>query len=158
MQDPTRRTIALAFYKQGYSHADVAPLLELTKQTIERECELDPDWHDQVQDAMLNPFEPVLAKAIELAKQADALGIHEGSLKAMTLVMNFYTKNLDREHAEKLLDRKGEIAKEIAANTQPPVTQNLVLSSPDQIAALYAAAADEEQKAGAIEVEHERTD
>lgn len=105
-QDPVIREHMLHMYRNGYSHGDVARTTGISTTYLKGERTIDPEWDRAVQEAMASAFTPVMAHAIELAQQADAEGENVGSIKALDLVMKFYTKQLDREVASEMADKK----------------------------------------------------
>lgn len=131
LEDPIVRNQALMLYRTGYDHKDMAKALDLSVATVRKEMDLDPEWAVEVKHAMAFAFEPVLQRAIDLALKADAEGFNEGSLKAMDMVMKFYGKALDREHATELVEKK--IAAEASLNqagNRPPM-----LTTPEAVEA-----------------------
>lgn len=129
MADPVRREIALGYYRMGLSHDEVAKALDITTATLRKEEKLDPGWREDVQRAMSDTFTPVLQHAVDLAMKADVEGENEGAIKALDIVMKYYTKQLDREHQTQLLDRKIEAEAELEGPARFPV-----LSTPEAVA------------------------
>ncbi len=124
MQDPVNRAIALAGFRSGLKHREVAHTLDITEGTLRREEEIDPVWHDVVQDAMHDAFDPVLKRALELSLQADAGGLNEGAHKAMALVFQHYGKALDRESRKQEIVLKAEA--QAAVEAQRPQVPAIV--------------------------------
>lgn len=104
--DPIIREQMLQMYRLGHSHQEVAHAIDLGVSTLRKHLREDDEFEAQVQAAMATAFNPVLNHAIELSKQADAMGENDGALKALDMVMKYYTKHLDREHASALLEQK----------------------------------------------------
>lgn len=126
MQDPARREIVLGFYRMGFSHKEVAHAIGLGLAVLTRETELDPSWNDQVQAAMLTSYRPILHHATQLALEADPEGINMGSHNALKLVMDWYSKQLDRESQAALAQQQAE-ALEQRGQRFP------ILASPDAV-------------------------
>lgn len=112
MADPVHREMTLVLYRAGIKDKEVAHAMGISEATLRKEMQLDPLYKQAVQDAKTHAFEPVIKHAIELALQADEMGLREGSLKAMDMVMRHYAKVLDHEHQAALLERKIEAAAE----------------------------------------------
>jgi len=124
-EDPVIRSQMMQLYRLGHSHTEVAHAIDTDVRTIKKEFLLDPSFDDDVKRAMSTKFVPVLNKAVELAMSADVEGENEGAMKALDLVMKFYTKNLDREHATLQLDRKIEAeASAIEGRQRMPMLTN----------------------------------
>lgn len=129
---PERQDQALVLYRQGLSHEDVATLMGVTVNTMRKEVREDPEYGAKVKEAMTVVFTPVLKHAIDLAKEADAAGENEGSIKALDMVMRFFSKELDRQSNEAIVDRKIEAGKEQQDKGVP------ALNSPEAVASFLA--------------------
>lgn len=96
----------MALARAGLTDNEICKAMGISLAPLREERRIDPSFADDLKAARALKFEPVYAKAIELALQADELGINEGSIKAMELVLRFASKALDRETRVDILDRK----------------------------------------------------
>lgn len=97
LEEPITRAEVVAYYRAGLTTTDICTLLSISDGSLRREWGYDPDFYADCIKAMEDPFEPTLAKALELSLKADAAGENEGAHKAMAQVLRFYERVLDRK-------------------------------------------------------------
>lgn len=133
--------MALALLRLGHSQKEVAKAMSIGYQTWKNEQRLDEEWTARVQEALVDKFRPVLQHAIDLALSVgDDTETTSAKVKAMELVFRHFGKELDREHALDLVERKAELTEKAIGQigrAMPPV-----LTTPDAVAAYMAALPD----------------
>lgn len=108
MADPIVRTQALSMYRAGFTDQEVGHALEVSLQQLRNERNKDWEWNQQVKEAKRTSFRPVREKLFELAEEADAMGINEGSHKALNLLTKYMTRVEDRDHEHEIVKEKAK--------------------------------------------------
>lgn len=138
----------VAFLRTGMKRAEAARAIGVSEALVKREEQIDPDFHAQVQEAMLTAFNPILKKALELAQHADSEGENVGAHSAMKLVFSYYEKVMDREHAADQVDKK--IMADMMKDQRPVQHQTFVLM-PEAVPGFMDAIAGKRQPVAEIE-------
>lgn len=126
------RAVVLEHLREGWTVSQICRMLfgHPNGKVLMRQWVRDPDFHRECIDAMRSHFGPTLDKAVTLSLSADVAGKNEGAHKAMALVLNYYSKVMDRRTKSIQGEQEAASAKErasIAAAAAVDVGPALVL-------------------------------